>query len=37
LQLGDLAEGKWRVLTDEERAVLIAPNSAHPREGGDPS
>jgi 23S rRNA pseudouridine2604 synthase len=24
LQLGDLAEGKWRVLTDAERAALVA-------------
>jgi len=37
LQLGDLSEGKWRVLTDEERSALIAPHTAHPREGGDPS
>jgi 23S rRNA pseudouridine2604 synthase len=35
LELGDLPEGRWRALTAEERAGLIA--SAHPREGGGPS
>lgn len=28
LQLGDLAEGKWRVLTDQERTRLITPRTA---------
>jgi 23S rRNA pseudouridine2604 synthase len=28
LELGDLAEGKWRVLRDTERSRLIAPKSA---------
>jgi len=36
LRLGDLPEGRWRVLGEAERAALILPNSAHPRAGGDP-
>ena len=37
LQLGDLPEGRWRVLTAAEREAMIAasaPRSGAPRSGG---
>ena len=37
IHLGDLPEGRWRVLTSQERTALIAPTSAHPGESRDPS
>jgi 23S rRNA pseudouridine2604 synthase len=36
LRLGDLPEGRWRVLSEAERMALIN-TSARAREGGDPS
>ena len=30
LEIGDLPEGRWRHLTDQERAALIAASTASP-------